>query len=45
MRNPRIVRVAVIQNSIVNPTTDPLAEQYAAIEAKVISSYHFIHYY
>eukprot|EP00012_Vannella_robusta_P001783 CAMPEP_0206190154 /NCGR_PEP_ID=MMETSP0166-20121206/4584_1 /ASSEMBLY_ACC=CAM_ASM_000260 /TAXON_ID=95228 /ORGANISM="Vannella robusta, Strain DIVA3 518/3/11/1/6" /LENGTH=387 /DNA_ID=CAMNT_0053606185 /DNA_START=363 /DNA_END=1526 /DNA_ORIENTATION=- len=35
MRAPRIVRVAVIQNSIARPTTDSLEEQYTAIENKI----------
>jgi len=35
LRAPRIVRVAVIQNSIVKPTTDPLEEQYSALEEKI----------
>mmetsp|Transcript_14 Transcript_14/g.15 ORF Transcript_14/g.15 Transcript_14/m.15 type:complete len:389 (-) Transcript_14:24-1190(-) len=35
MRQQRLVRVAVIQNSIVKPTTDPLEEQYLAIESKI----------
>jgi len=35
LRNPRIVRVAVIQNTIVRPTTDSLEEQYVAIESKI----------
>eukprot|EP01094_Clydonella_sp_ATCC50884_P029359 TRINITY_DN916_c0_g1_i1.p1 TRINITY_DN916_c0_g1~~TRINITY_DN916_c0_g1_i1.p1 ORF type:complete len:399 (+),score=122.34 TRINITY_DN916_c0_g1_i1:46-1242(+) len=34
-RDPRIVRVGVIQNSVVCPTTDPVDAQYKAIEAKV----------
>jgi len=35
LREPRIVRVGVIQNSIVKPTTAPLLEQYMAIQDKV----------
>jgi len=35
LRTPRIVRVGVIQHSIVRPTTDPIAEQYKAIEKKL----------
>merc|ERR1712137_456163 len=35
MRQQRLVRVAVIQNSIARPTTDPLEEQYLAIESKI----------
>lgn len=34
-REPRKVRIAVIQNSIVLPTTAPIVDQYKAIEAKV----------
>lgn len=35
VREPRVVRVAVIQNSVVAPTTAPLLEQYEAIENKI----------
>lgn len=34
-RERRVVRIGVIQNSIVLPTTAPLVDQYKAIEAKV----------
>merc|ERR1712188_64430 len=34
-RDPRIVRVGVVQNAIVEPTTAPIDQQYKAIEAKV----------
>ena len=34
-RPKRVVRVGLIQNSIVLPTTDPLPAQYKAIEAKI----------
>lgn len=34
-RAPRIVRLALIQNSIVKPTTDPIVVQYKAIEDSV----------
>jgi len=34
-RQPRIVRIGVIQNSIVLPTTAPLRDQYLAILAKI----------
>jgi hypothetical protein len=36
LRPPRIVRVAIVQNSIVLPTTDPLREQREAIHKKII---------
>ena len=36
LREPRVVRVAVIQNSVVAPTTAPLLEQYEAIENRVL---------
>ena len=35
LRSARIVRVGVIQNTIVKPTTDPVLEQYLAIQDKV----------
>lgn len=35
LRQPRIVRIGIIQNSIVLPTTAPLREQYLAIQNKV----------
>ena len=35
MREPRIVRIGLIQNTIVKPTTAPLKEQYKAICDKV----------
>jgi beta-ureidopropionase len=34
-RKPRIVRIGLIQNSIVAPTTDPVPVQYKAIEDKI----------
>mmetsp|Transcript_32093 Transcript_32093/g.89855 ORF Transcript_32093/g.89855 Transcript_32093/m.89855 type:complete len:383 (+) Transcript_32093:85-1233(+) len=34
-RDERLVRIAVIQNSIILPTTDPILRQYEAIEDKV----------
>jgi len=35
LREPRIVRVGVIQHSIVKPTTDPVLDQYLAIQEKI----------
>ena len=35
LRPSRRVKVAVVQNAIVKPTTDPMLDQYKAIEAKV----------
>ena len=35
LRPPRIVRVAIIQNSIVLPTTEPIREQRDAIYKKI----------
>eukprot|EP01132_Coremiostelium_polycephalum_P004320 gene4320-5406_t len=35
LRPQRIVRIGIIQNSIGAPTTDPVRDQYAAIEAKI----------
>ena len=34
-RAPRIVRVGVIQNQVVKPTTDPVVEQYEAIADRI----------
>lgn len=34
-RNPRIVRVGVIQNQILKPTTDPVLEQYEALADRI----------
>lgn len=34
-RGPRIVKIAVIQNTVVLPTTAPIPDQYKAIEAKI----------
>ncbi|KAL9650510.1 hypothetical protein ABK040_004729 [Willaertia magna] len=34
-RKPRVVRIGLIQNSIVKPTSDPVEVQYKAIEEKV----------
>lgn len=34
-REARVVRIGLIQNSIAAPTTDPIKDQYKAIEAKV----------
>jgi len=35
LRKPRLVRIGLIQNAIVLPTTAPVLEQYEAIEAKL----------
>jgi len=35
MRAPRVVRIAVVQNSIALPTTDPISEQYQALVDKI----------
>lgn len=35
LRKPHIIRIAVVQNQIVAPTTAPIAEQYEAIEKRV----------
>ena len=35
IRPPRIVRVALLQNSITNPTSDPLMKQYEGIQNKI----------
>ena len=35
LREPRVVRVGVIQHSIVLPTTDPVDAQYFAMERKI----------
>lgn len=35
LRSPRIVRVAIIQNSIVKPTTNPVQDQIRAIHEKI----------
>eukprot|EP00741_Cyanophora_paradoxa_P025711 tig00000388_g24812.t1 len=35
LRPPRVVRIGLIQNKIVRPTTDPLKDQYQAIENRI----------
>lgn len=35
LRAPRIVKVGLVQNSIVSPTTDPIHSQYLAIQNKI----------
>ena len=42
-RAPRLVRVAVVQNHIVRPTTDPVVEQRAAIHARIQDITHAAH--
>lgn len=35
LREPRIVKIGLIQNSVVLPTTDPILDQYLAIQDKI----------
>jgi beta-ureidopropionase len=35
LRAPRVVKVGLVQNSIVSPTTDPIQSQYLAIQNKI----------
>jgi len=35
LRPPRIVRMGIIQNAIATPTSDPVLDQYLAIESKI----------
>jgi len=35
LRAPRIVKIGLVQNSVVLPTTDPLLDQYLAIQNKI----------
>jgi beta-ureidopropionase len=40
LRPPRIVKIGIIQNAVVKPTTDPVAEQYQAIQDRVETIIH-----
>jgi len=40
LREPRIVKIGLIQNGVVKPTTDPVLEQYQAIQDRIETMIH-----